>query len=60
MEIDDIYNEFYNLLEAIDGNHLTVGDCNSAMVALDSLRSMRSPESQWHDCLTCWGKSFGK
>jgi hypothetical protein len=60
MDIDDIYSEFYNLLEAIDEHHLTVGDCNSARTALESLRKMRSPESQLNDCLNAWGKSFNR
>ena len=60
MDIDDIYREFSELLDAIDGHHLTVGDCNSARIALCELRKLRSPESQIHDCLVGWGKSFKK
>lgn len=51
MTIDDIYIEFSDLLDAINGNHLTVGDMNSAKIALDTLRSMRSPEAIMHDIL---------
>jgi hypothetical protein len=58
MDIDTIYREFSELLDAIDGKHLTVGDCNSARIALNELRKLRSPESQMHDCLVAWGKAF--
>lgn len=60
MGIDDIYDEFVFLLEAIDGNHLTVGDCNSAKLALASLRRMCSPEKILGECLVDYGKSFKK